>query len=236
MYKVQLEKFEGPLDLLLELIESEKLNITEVSLTKVCDQYLKYLEETKDISPSNLADFLLVAAQLILIKSKAILPDFQLSDEEKISTEELSFRLLQYKKFKAAAKKILQMYLGKNICHEKRFQETLVAFYPGKNLTSENISLTFYDLLRILKQFEILEKETIKETVSIKEKIIHLQFLISRQVNIRFNKIIKQAKTRLEAIVSFLALLELIRQKVINVIQSDTFGEIEIKKSSNQEL
>lgn len=233
MYRIHLEKFEGPLDLLLELIENEKLNITEVSLTKICDQYLKYLEETKDISPSNLADFLLIAAQLILIKSKAILPDFQLSDEEKISTEELSFRLLQYKKFKAAANKILQMYLSRNTCYEKRSQETLVAFYPGKNLTSENISSAFYNLLRILKQFEILKRETIKETISIKKKISHLQFLISHQVNIRFNKIIKQAKTKLEVIVLFLALLELIRQKIINVIQSDTFGEIEIKKSRN---
>lgn len=231
MYKVQLEKFEGPLDLLLELIEDEKLSITEVSLARVCDQYLKYLEIATNITPANLADFLLIAAQLILIKSKAILPHFQLSEEEKISTEELSFRLLQYKKFKTAAKKILQIYLRKNICYEKQFQETLIAFYPGKNLTLENISLAFCNFLNILKQFEILKKETIKETISIKEKITHLQFLISRQVNIKFDEIIKQAKTRLEAIVSFLALLELVRQKIISVIQKKEFGEINIIKT-----
>lgn len=234
MYKVQLEKFEGPLDLLLELIESEKLSITEVSLAKVCDQYLKYLEVAENIAPSNLADFLLIAAQLILIKSKAILPDFKLSEEEKISSEELAFRLREYKKFKEAAKKIYQMYLSKNICFEKQVYEMPVAFYPGKNLNKESLSASFYDLLRVLKQFEELEKETIRETISIKEKIANLQSLISREVNVKFNTIIKQAKTKLEAIVSFLALLELVRQKIVNVMQKDEFGEIEIKKTLNQ--
>jgi segregation and condensation protein A len=235
MYKVQLEKFEGPLDLLLELIENEKLSITEVSLARVCDQYLKYLETAQNISPSNLADFLLVAAQLILIKSKAILPNFQFSENEKISSQELAWRLLQYKKFKEASKIILQIYLSKNVCFGKQVQELPVAFYPGKNLTKNALSLAIYDLLRILKQFEILEKETIKETISIKEKIVYLQTLISREVNTKFNEIIKQAKTKLEAIVSFLALLELVKQKIVNVIQSDTFGEINIIKTKQQE-
>lgn len=231
MYKVQLEKFEGPLDLLLELIESEKLSITEVSLAKVCDQYLKYLEIAENIAPSNLADFLLIAAQLILIKSKAILPDFKLSEEEKVSSEELAFRLREYKKFKEAAKKIYQMYLSKNVCFEKQVHDMPVAFFPGKNLNKESLAASFYDLLRVLKQFEELEKETIRETISIKEKIANLQSLISREVNVKFNTIIKQAKTKLEAIVSFLALLELVRQKIVNVMQKDEFGEIEIKKS-----
>lgn len=230
-YKIKLEKFEGPLDLLLELIENEKLDITEFSLTKVCNQFLEYIGSEENIRPSSLADFLLVAAQLILIKSRAILPNFQLSEEEKVSAEELAFRLREYKKFKDAAKKLQIMYASRKCSFEKQWQGTMTAFYPGKNLSRETLNSAFCDLAQILKTFEALKKETIKETISLQKKIAEMQALISRQVNLRFNEIIKQAKNKLEAIISFLALLELVKQKIVHVNQANSFGDIEIAKN-----
>ena len=235
-YKIKLEKFEGPLDLLLELIENEKLDITEFSLAKVCNQFLEYIGSEENIGPSSLADFLLVAAQLILIKSRAILPNFELSEEEKVSAEELAFRLRECKKFKDAAKKLHVMYTSHKRSFEKQWQEKMVAFYPGKNLSCESLNSAFCDLAQILKTFEALKKETIKETVFLKKKIAEMQILISRQVNMRFNEIVKQAKNKLEAIVSFLALLELVKQKIICVNQADRFGDIEIAKNQQQIL
>lgn len=235
-YKIKLEKFEGPLDLLLELIENEKLTITEFSIAKVCDQFLTYISGEENIGPSSLADFLLVAAQLILIKSKAILPNFELSEEEKVSAEELAFRLREYKKFKDAAKTLRAMYFNKKSSFEKQWQGTTIAFYPGKNLTSDALNSAFCDLAQILKTFEALKKETIKETISLKKKISEMQTMISRQVNMRFNEIIKQAKNKLEAIISFLALLELVKQKIVHVNQMGEFGDIEIAKNQAQIL
>lgn len=234
MYKVKLEKFEGPLDLLLELIENEKLDITEVSLAAVTDQYLKYLDEVGNIDPLNLANFLVVAAQLILIKSKALLPDLKLEEEEKLSVEELEFRLKEYKEFKEAAKEIYKLYRNSSISFERQIFEAPIAFYPGKNLTKTNLVSAGERLIHVLEKFEILKQETIKETISFKEKIVYLQNLINKEVNLKFNEILKKTKTKLEAILSFLAILELVKRRVIKVIQKDTFGEIEITKISNQ--
>ena len=87
-YSVNIEKFAGPLDLLLQLIEKEKLSITEVSITKIADQFLEYIEKLDEIEAENLADFLIMASQLILIKSRALLPDLKIEDGEEISAEE----------------------------------------------------------------------------------------------------------------------------------------------------
>ena len=99
-YHICLEQFEGPLDLLLSLIEKEKLDITHVSLAKVADQYLKYLETEESISLGNLTAFLSVAARLILIKSRALLPILEFSDEEEESMDDLETRLKVYKRFR----------------------------------------------------------------------------------------------------------------------------------------
>lgn len=230
-YQVKLEKFQGPLDLLLQLIEKNKLDITEVSLAQVTDQYLKYLENSKEIILENLADFLLVAAQLILIKSKVLLPDLELDEEDELSAEELQNRLYEFKRFKNASRKLKELYFSENISFEQKFYpEDKIAFYPGSNLTQENLKKAYETVLVIFEKFKPLKEEVIRETISVKEKIIHLQHLISKQVNIRFKSILTKAKSRLEVIVSFLALLELVKQRIVKVNQEKTFGEIELRR------
>ncbi len=105
-YKVKLEQFEGPLDLLLELIEKEKLDITNLSLTKVADEYLSYIEDRENITLDSLASFLSVASRLILIKSRALLPLLKFSEEEEEEIKDLEYQLAEYKKFKDLSKKI----------------------------------------------------------------------------------------------------------------------------------
>ncbi|MFA6296734.1 MAG: segregation/condensation protein A [Patescibacteria group bacterium] len=229
-YNVKLEKFEGPLDLLLDLIEKEKMDITHVSLSKVTDDYLKYLENSEEISPALLADFLHVAAQLILIKSRNLLPEINLGTDEEVSAAELQARLLEYKKYKDLSLKIQELY-GKNISFEQKFSlQKIDAFYPGKTLNLNNMNLALSELLGRFEKIEILEKKTIKKAVSIKEKIVFIKGLILKQAKFKFHDLIKNKKSKSETIVSFLALLELNKQHCLNISQENIFGDILINR------
>ncbi len=231
IYSVKLEKFEGPLDLLLDLIEKEKMDITEISLSTVADDYLKYLENAKDINPGLLADFLHVAAQLILIKSKSLLPDLSLDADEEISAAELQARLLEYKRFKDLSLQIGESF-GKNICFEKTFSlQKIDAFYPGKNLDLKNMNSVLTDLFLRFEKLEVLEKKTIKETISIKQKITFIKDFITKQIKFKFSDIINNKKSRSEKIISFLAILELSKQRYLNVRQDKIFDDIYINRN-----
>ncbi|MDD3887740.1 MAG: segregation/condensation protein A [Patescibacteria group bacterium] len=233
MYKVKLEKFEGPLDLLLDLIEKEKMDITHVSLSKVTDDYLKYLESSEEINPSILADFLHVAAQLILIKSRNLLPEINLGTDEEVSAAELQERLMEYKKYKDLSLKIQELY-GKTISFEQKFSlQKIDAFYPGKTLDLKNMELVLTELLGRFEKLEVLEKKTIKKAVSIKEKIVYIKSLILKQAKFKFHDLIKNKKSKTETIVSFLALLELAKQHFLNIQQDKIFGDIMVDNKSN---
>jgi len=231
IYHIKIEKFEGPLDLLLELIEKEKMDITEISLSRVAGQYLEFIEKSEVIDPSNLADFLSVAAKLILLKSKALLPDLDVDEEEEEeSIEELKLRLQEYKRFKEAAKRIGEIYNNQDRLFGRAYVGNIeTAFYPGDQLDRESIFMAAKGLVGILSKFESLRKETILETISIKDKITEIQDMLSRKVKIKFNNIINKSKSKVDAIVAFLALLELIRQKFVLVHQPGNFSDIEIK-------
>lgn len=234
-YRVKLEKFEGPLDLLLQLIEKQKLDITEVSLAQVTNQYLEYLKQTEDINPESLSDFLLIASRLLLIKSRALLPELEMSEEEELSIEELQERLREYKKFKDVAKKLKALYFSPNTLYEQRFfLEEKRAFFPSENLTLENLVTAYKALLQTLEH-QKLATEYIPETISIEEKIAHLRDLILQRVNLRFQELFKDTKTKLEAIVTFLALLELVKQRVVQARQKRLFEDIVIEKNKKHD-
>ena len=232
VYQVKLEKFEGPLDLLLQLIEKEKLDITEVSLAKICDQYVKYLKQVQEVDPGSLADFLVIAARLLLIKSRALLPEIEMSEEEELSIEELQERLREYKRFKDVAKKLKVLYFSSNTSFEQRFfLEEKRAFFPSENLTLENLLIAYKALLQILEREKKLATEYIPETISIEEKIAQLEDLILKKVNPRFQELLKHSQTKLESIVTFLALLELVKQRIVKVRQKKLFEDIVLERN-----
>lgn len=231
MYKVQLEKFAGPLDLLLDLIEKEELDIAEVSLAQVADQYLNYLEVTDNIDPTQLADFLVVAAKLILIKSRALLPEFKMDKEDEESIEDLQYRLAEYKRFREAAQKIKSLHGDGCVAFERPINADMRrTFYPG-DITTDDLLEAAGSLVAALDQFKSLQEETVKEVISVKEKILQIQNLISQEVQCKFSSVLAKAENKSEAIVSFLALLELMKQRLVSVVQDKHFGEIEVKKS-----
>ena len=226
-YHIQLEQFEGPLPLLLALIEREKLDITRLSLATVADQYLEYLSREENISLDNLARFLAIAARLILIKSKALLPILQFTDEEEEEIGDLEEELRRYKLFKEAAQRLGVLVSKQHFSVTRESMlDTVSVFLPPKNLTREELSVYFRSVLGELPSMEILEEKRLVEIVTLEEKITLLQESIKNRVKKSFSEIVSSATDRVHVIVSFLALLELVKQRIVHAQQGEMFGEI----------
>ncbi len=233
MYTIKLKEFQGPLDLLLQLTEDKKLDITEISLAKVTDQYLDYLKNLQDISLEDLADFLSVASRLILIKSRMILPNLELTDEEEQDIEALQKQLEEYKKFKDLAKQIDEIVKFGNIAYSREKYCGLNAiFYPPKKISTDDLRLAFKKIMDEVALLDKLPEESIKLKISIEEKIKKIQEELLKKIKITFQDTVEKSKSKVDIIVGFLALLELIKQKLVAVNQDKIFGEITISKKA----
>ena len=230
-------KFEGPLDLLLTLIEGQKLDITKVALATVTEQFLQYIRTLEFIDPTTLSDFLSIAAKLLVIKSKAILPTLAIEiEDEDDPGQNLEERLILYRQFKEAAKflKVLDAKRQQSFTRVLSFEER-IHFFPDTNVTKEILHSSILGILENLKELDNLPKAKIKEAISIQEKIDHLQVLISHQLETNLSTLLSSAKNKSEVIITFLALLELIKQKVLTVEQEALFTEVTIKKYTKLE-
>lgn len=224
--------FEGPLDLLLDLIEEEKLEITDISIAQVADQFLEYLEGNKDISPESLADFLLVAGKLILIKSKAILPLLELEKEEEVDIEKLKWQLREYQKFKEISREIKKLENRRKMFFSRdSYLGVKTIFCPPENLSSQDIMNVFENVLNKLPKFEKLAQETIKKVISIRDKIEQLKQNLAYRIEMTFREATAGFANKAEVIVTFLAILELVRKEVVVIEQMEMFGEIRIRRN-----
>lgn len=228
-YKIKLEQFEGPLDLLLQLIEQEEMDITQVSLAHVTEQYLQYLNTTADISTEELADFLVVAAKLLLIKSRTLLPQLEWEEEE---GTDLEHQLKIYREFYEASKLLHKMILKKRwlFARERMLVRIERVFNPPKSLTADKLHDLFVGVLREIEPWVSLPQEMMARTISIRERIANIQAMINSKVSLSFHELLKTSKNKVEIIVTFLALLELVKQRTIAVVQENIFDDITIKK------
>lgn len=236
-YKVKLELFEGPLDLLLYLIKKEEIDIYDIPITKITDQYLEYLELMKLLDLGIAGEFLVMAATLIHIKSKMLLPPEPgdgLEPEELDPRAELVKRLLEYKKFKEAASELFQM--------ESKQKNFFSRVGPGfKNIEREKeddfFEASLFDLItaftKVLKE---IPKEAfhhvIKDEFTVSEKIHDILHMMVERPKMYFTELFKHAKNKFEIITIFLALLELVKIREVVVLQANHFGEIEIVRNT----
>ncbi|MBI4653333.1 segregation/condensation protein A [Candidatus Kuenenbacteria bacterium] len=235
MHKIKLEQFEGPLDLLLLLIEQQKFDITKISLAEATDQYIEYLNQAKNLSLGELADFLVIATKLLLIKSKALLPFLNPEEEEEI--QKLEEQLKIYKEYFDASKKINEIILKRNFSFTReKALNIMPIFSPPKSLNKNLLAEIFTEVLNDLEAMvhsPAVGQTIMKKIFSLQEKIEHIKNLIFEKSKLSFNHLINSSKSKIEIIVSFLALLELIKQKHIIVIQEENFEEIIIQKTSD---
>ncbi len=232
---VKTEKFEGPLDLLLGLIEKQELDITEVSLSKIADEYVSHIKGLENVRPEMLADFLVVASKLLLIKSRALLPYLQQEEEEDI--EEFEKQLKMYKEFVDASKKLEKKLGKKKFMFAREFNRKIIisniknVFSPPKKLEKKEMQTVFEELIERIKPVkDELEEETLEDKISIEDKILFIQKKIVERVQMTFQDVLKNAKNKTEMIVSFLAMLELVKQRDIKVDQDELFSDMIIDK------
>ncbi len=230
-YRVTLEVFEGPLDLLLRLIEREELDISKVSLAMVADQYLAHIALLKELSAANLADFLAIAARLLLIKSRALLP--QAEDEEGDEEEEedlgaeLERQLLEYKRFKEAAGKLRDIESAGLRAYPR------VASLPEMERKLQAGEVSLMELLEAFKRaleahpaLPPVDGVVAPVVVHIADCIQTIVTMVQRHPRVHFSALMQRARSRLEVVVMLLAVLEMMKQQRLRAIQEQLFGEI----------
>ncbi|MDD5110395.1 MAG: ScpA family protein [Patescibacteria group bacterium] len=232
MHPVKTAQFEGPLDLLLQLIEEQKLDITQMSLASVTEQYLKVLQEVgEQMSAGDLADFLAIAARLLLIKSRALLPYLQPPEADEGLALENQLKL--YREFLLASQQVHKLLRKRRFSFTRERLLMSVepsGFTPPPNLTLDRLTRLFAEVVAALPPILPQGKGTIAKTVSVFERIQQLRDLIWRETKLRFSQIMGGSHSRMEVIVSFLAVLELTKQRRVMVKQDELFEEIVIEK------
>ncbi|PIZ01030.1 hypothetical protein COY62_00470, partial [bacterium (Candidatus Howlettbacteria) CG_4_10_14_0_8_um_filter_40_9] len=214
-------------DLLLQLIEGEKLDITQISLGKITDEYLEHLNDL-DARSHDVAEFLVIASRLIYIKSKAIIPTPPTAEEEG-EIEDMENKLREYKKYKEVAaifhETLESGYRSFQRKNGPKFQ--IQKFTPPAGINLKMLMNILQEVLAAAPEEEVQEKEEVYERkVSVEEKLQELKTLISKKKRFKFTEILKKAKSKHEVIISFLAVLDLIKQKNITVTQDNAFGDI----------
>lgn len=238
---VHLEHYDGPLDLLLDLIRRQQIDIYDIPISKITQQYLEYIERAAELDIEISAEFVYMAATLIHIKSRMLLPkdpELEKLDPEEDPRKELVDRLLEYERFKSAAAML----------HEKRMVEEAIWSNPRiHEFQNEDeqpgLSVTLFDLVKTFEQ--ILERaknrpvfEVTTEDVSIPEMILFLKKALSglpRNQAIPIVPLFEQQRSRRAMICLFLAVLEMVKQQAIRLTQSELFGEILVKRDANFE-
>ncbi|MFA6365408.1 MAG: segregation/condensation protein A [Candidatus Paceibacterota bacterium] len=249
-YQLRLEYYQGPLDKLLELIEEKKLEITTISLATVTGDFLNYLEQFKiafssgetidetsplfNAPPELLADFLVVASRLLLIKSKALLPSLVLSNEEETEIKDLEYRLKLYRELKKTQEHVRILWSEQPQIYTREFLvSTEPLFYPPSGITPE---ILFTSVLKIVGDLEQL----FKPNAVVKNQIINLRQKIQEVIThlsstpINFSEL-HAGKGKGELVVLFLAVLHLIKQQLVNVEQGGHFEKIMIAKNEPTE-
>lgn len=228
---LRLGEFAGPLDLLLFLIKQEQANIFDIPIAKITDEYLKHIRLMKSLDIALAADFLVMAATLIEIKSKMLLPREITgeTDEEEFEDprQELVDRLLEHQKFKNAA----EMLYERNTIEQAVFRRGVIE--SDENNTETNA--TVFDLLNIFQKILSRHKEEVqmeihREEISLSEMIRNLKKRIFAVKELKLLSFFEEIETRRELVTAFIAVLEIVRTESVKLTQSQTFGEIVLQK------
>ncbi len=223
---IKLEQFEGPLDLLLQLIEAEELPLSEISLSQVTDQFMRSVEELEDKRPDDVADFLVLATKLLYLKVRLLLPHLAAPEDQ--DENNLARQLKLYKEFQDASKVLNKLWLEGLVGYGRlEPPRKTTEFVVPKNATAAHLEKTFQALLKRLKPINPLPQVAIGTTVSLHEKIANLTELLGNLKRLRLSQIVGEGN-RAEVVVSFLAVLELMRSNRIVVVQETCYADVEM--------
>ncbi len=242
-YKVKVGQFEGPLELLLDLIEKRKLHINDVSLATVTDGYMQYIEKLTDFPTAEVASFISIASTLILIKSVSLLPSLTITPEETEDIEALQERLRILKDIKEKGEYIKKIF-GKNVIFgamERKMENVL--FSPTREVTAENFLVSMRRIIAGIPKKESLPSATVKKVISLEEAIDSLIGRVQHDLKMSFHKMQKGVRSsdpaerkaeKVNVIINFLAVLELVKRGIIMVKQDEHFRDIDIESGKSE--
>lgn len=235
-YTVKTAVFEGPFDLLLSLIEERKLLVSDISLAAVTNDFILHVNERKGFDLGETAHFVLVASTLLLIKSKSLLPILSFSSEEEGDVRDLERRLRLYEKFRKFSAHIRYLF-GKTVLFAR--SETRLSFdpifSPSKDISIASLREAVGRVIAELPKEEALTEKAVQKVITLDEMIEDLSDRISKALQMSFRDFAGVGKTqKVNVIVSFLAMLELVKQGVMSVIQHGHFADIEMKSDKIQ--
>lgn len=219
--------FNGPLDLLLQLIEREELDITTLSLAKITEEYIRELQSLEELPLDELSDFLVVAAKLLLIKSRVMVPGETAEDEV---ASDLERQLRMYKAFVDASKHIAKLYNRHKVAYARdSWSNVEPVFNPPPGLTPGTLREIFGQVLQELEPIVRLPETVIIRTINIREKISQIRDLLVEQKRTSFHTLLGAAGSKTEVIVTFLALLELVKQRTVTLAQETPQGDMHVE-------
>ncbi len=229
-YTVKTEHFEGPLDLLLTLIEKRKLHISDISLAQVTDDYIAHIAEPGKFSMGETAHFILIASTLLLIKSKSLLPTLSLSEEERSDIEDLERRLKLYQRIKELSIGIKKLFGENPIVLGERRKQQEIFFSPDPRITQSSMRDSLRSVLSSIPLKAFIPQTIVKKIISLEEVISNLTDRIQKSFKMSFKEFSQVGKTeKVSVIVSFLAMLELVKQGIISVSQERVFDDIQME-------
>ena len=239
-YKIKLENFEGPLDLLCYLIDKNKMEIDKVNITEITNQYVEYLNNMEHLNLEITSEFIVMLSTLLYLKSKHLLPKVS-EDEEEITEEELIRRIIEYKKYKEIIKVLREKY---NIYSKRRYKLPEKVELPNRKLEKDYEKNDIIECYKMLiekskskknKNAMNIEKIAVIERVTIASKVKDIYRELIKKDNFVFNRLCSNKKyTRLETVTAFSGVLELSRRKKITTTQKENFGEIVITKNNHK--
>jgi segregation and condensation protein A len=229
-YRVELQVFDGPLDLLLHLIRTQEIDIQDIPIAQITEQYLEYIQVMQDLNISVAGEFLAMAATLIYIKSQILLPRPRPTEGEEQNEDprqELVSQLLEYERFKKAA----------DLLHDREVIENSVwerGSYDFEEDEREAVSVTVFDLIKafhtiVERHRDQLTLSVEQEEVTVEQRLAELRDLIRVQGEVLFSFFFKQPLSRLGLVVTFVALLEMARLREVSLFQTDSFQDIRIR-------
>ncbi len=229
-FEIKTDAFEGPLDLLLDLVEKRKLLINDISLAEVTDEYMQHVSVMQELSLPNTAAFVQLAATLLLIKSKSLLPILELTAEEEEGIDDLELRLRRYALYRDIGLEVGELF-GKTVTHERQFVKSdQPLFVTDKYTTVAALEAAIGDVLVNLPKKEIKPKVKVRKVISLEEMMGRLQKRIESQMRLRFSELLEDNREKTHVIVGFLAVLESVKQGNVLVAQLNRFEDIEIEQ------
>lgn len=230
-FTVQTDAYQGPFEIVLDLIEARKLLVNDLALASITEDYIQHVRAQETFPVEETANFIQIAATLLLIKSKSLIPDLVLTEEEHADIDDLKRRLEAYEKVREAARELAKIF-GKSVMTEAGWRAPEPFFAPSRDLSKEALAEALTRVLAAREAVEELPEARVKPLISIEEIMDQLAKRVQSAITLSFKEFTGDAKEKVEIVVSFLALLELVKQGAVAAEQYEQHGDIRIRHTS----